>query len=396
MFNTIFNKESVKIFLRKIIKGEVYKDKEFPKTICEEKIDDSFYSLFIGLDAIIKYSIIVDDINMLHEYITQVELLLRKISNHNEIVIGINKLLINFSKIKLGIKDINIKENKEEILRYIYRKYIVEGYYFHSFPSVFLEEVTHNGLFSKNYFYEIDSVKDVNNVFKKYNLNNVFSKDLENTKPYISACDTPFMGCFYAYHSPYFLNEVCIDLVEKNKNYQLDPLFKKDYKRCKKNLAYLQRKEGMFNSDINAINSFFSKEWDIFNLNESIPVMAAIKRKDIGINYLDEIHSIIENSSDLDLITSVTKILEIKNNHLEIYQDLLPQSFEVLYLPTLEELGFNILEENKKHGVDEQLPVIDSTKDVIVDEHGNTTIIALLGVLLITIGMTITLIMLGR
>lgn len=396
MFNTIFNKENVKNFFRKIIKGIVYQEKEFPNTICEEKIDSSYYSLFMGMDAIIKYGIIIDDMTKFDDYLTQVELLLRKVDNHNEIVSGINKLIINCCRTKLGLKNIDSYENKEEILKYIYRKYIVEGYYFHGFPSIFLEEVIHNGLLPENYNYELDSLKEVNEVFKKYNYNNVFSKDLNAVVPYVTACDSPFMGCYYAYHSPYFLNEVCTDLVEKNKSYHLDPLFKKDYKQCKKNMAYFIRKVGMFNTDINEINNFFAKEWDLFSINESIPVMAVIKREDLGINYLKDINSIVEDSRELDLITSVTKILEIKNNHYEITQSVLPKSYEILYLPTLEELGFNILEENKKQGEEEQLPIIENVTNSLVNEYGNTTIIALLGVLLITIGVTVTLIMLGR
>lgn len=396
MFNTIFNKESVKEFFRKITKGLIYKEKNFPNTICEEKIDSSYYSLFIGMDAIIKYIIIVDDMEQFDDYLIQVELLLRKVDNHNEIVLGVNKLLINCCKLKLGLKNTSDNENKEEILKYIYNKYIVEGYYFHGFPSIFLEEVMHNGLYVDNYNYELESLRQINEVFKKYNLSNVFSKDLDSKTLYITGCDSPFMGCFYAYHSPYFLNEICTDLVEKNKNYQLDPLFKKDYVRCKKNLAYFMKKEGMFNSDMNAINKFFSKEWDLFNINESIPVMAIIKRKDIGINYLDDINNIIENSKDVDLIVSVSKVLEIKNNHLEITKNILSQSFEILYLPTLEELGFNILKENKKQGEEKELPIIENNDNSMINDYGNITIIALLGVLLITIGMTITLIMLGR
>ena len=96
------------------------------------------------------------------------------------------------------------------------------------------------------------------------------------------------------------------------------------------------------------------------------------------------------------MIVSVSKVLEIKNNHLEITKNILSQSFEILYLPTLEELGFNILKENKKQGEEKELPIIENNDNSMINDYGNITIIALLGVLLITIGMTITLIMLGR
>lgn len=403
MFSTIFHKENVRDFFRKITQGMIYQEKDFPKTICEEKMDSSYYTLFMGMDAIIKYMIIVKDMDYFDEYLIQLELLLRKVDNHNDIISGIHKLLINCCKLKFGFKNIDDKENKEEILKYIYKNYVLDGYYFHSFPSIFLEGVLENGLQVKNFYYELESVKEINEVFKKYNYNHVFSKNLEANHPSLFACDSPFMGCFYAYHSPYFLNEVCTDLVEKNKNYSLDCFFKKDYVRCRKNLGYFMKKVGMFNSDMNSINQFFAKEWDLFYLNESRPVMAMMKRNKYHSNALEEMTKILENSSEFDLLTSVNKLLEIKSNDFEITEDILPQSFELIYLPTLEELGFNILKENKKHGEEEILPNIDQDKEIegnsgsdFINEYGNTTIVALLGVLLITIGITITLIMLGR
>ena len=163
------------------------------------------------------------------------------------------------------------------------------------------------------------------------------------------------------------------------------------------------KKVGMFNSDMNSINQFFAKEWDLFYLNESRPVMAMMKRNQYHSNDLEEMKKILENSDEFDLLTSVNKLLEIKNNDFEITEDILPQSLEIIYLPTLEELGFNISKENKKQGEEEILPDIDHDKEIdensgsdFINEYGNTTIVALIGVLLITIGITITLIMLGR
>ena len=56
----------------------------------------------------------------------------------------------------------------------------------------------------------------------------------------------------------------------------------------------------------------------------------------------------------------------------------------------MEELGIEVSLEDKK-----QLE-IKNKKDEFINDYGNTTIIALLGVLFITIGITITLIMIGR
>ena len=64
MFSTIFHKKNVRDFFRKITQGMIYQEKDFPKTICEEKMDSSYYTLFMGMDAIIKYMIIIKIINI--------------------------------------------------------------------------------------------------------------------------------------------------------------------------------------------------------------------------------------------------------------------------------------------------------------------------------------------
>ena len=391
MFYDIFKREDVRKFFKDIVTGLIYKEKEIPNTISDEKVDISYYAILMGYEAIIKYIIIVEDMNQFGEYLKQVQLLIRKVSNHNEIKLGINKLIINYCQVKLQVPNMEEYENKEIILKYIYNKYIIDGYFFYSFPSIFLEDVLNQGLLVSNYNYEIDSLKEIDKIFKKYKVDNFFSKDLESDSLYITVTDSIFMGCYYAYHSPGFLKEICTDLLEKDNNYKIDAFFRKDYKQCVKNLNSYMKKLDMSNKDINKVNDFFAKEWDLFKIDKSIPVLCFIKRSYLGNNHLKEINSIIEDMKEESLITSVSKVLETRYSQEIVMSDISRSSLEILYLPTLEDLGFEIATEEEK---DNALEV--NSDNNFIDDYGNITILALVGILLITIGLIMPLIMIGR
>ena len=186
MLDTIFKKDSVKKFFNDLVNGIVYKKKNIPYTISDEKMDVTYYAILMGLDAIIKYEIIIEKEDFFDSYLQEVQLLLRKVDNHNELKTGINKLIVNYCQKLLNLKNITTYENKEIILKHVYNKYIVNGYFYHSFQSIFLDEVNSNGLSVSNYNYEINSVKEVNKVFEKYNIKNVFSKDLNAESPFLT------------------------------------------------------------------------------------------------------------------------------------------------------------------------------------------------------------------
>lgn len=409
MLDTIFKKDSVKKFFNDLVNGIVYKKKDIPYTISDEKMDVTYYAILMGLDAIIKYEIIIEKEDFFDSYLQEVQLLLRKVDNHNELKTGINKLIVNYCQKLLNLKNITTYENKEIILKHVYNKYIVNGYFYHSFPSIFLDEVNSNGLAVSNYNYEINSVKEVNKIFEKYNIKNVFSKDLNAESPFLALTDSPFMASYYAYHCPYFLNELAVDLLPKDNNYEIDAFFLKDYKKCRKNLSFYLRKSDILLNDNLKILDFFDKEWNLFKVENLKPVVCFIKRNVVENNSLNDFNQIMGNIDKDDLIVSVNKILETRFNDETVKKDISRLSYEIISLPTLEELGFNLQKEEiieNSFVEDEQIEVLtedksDTSNDNLVNydfanNYGNTTIVALIGVLLITIGVTIMIIMLGR
>ncbi len=405
MLDTIFKKDSVKKFFNDLVNGIVYKKKDIPYTISDEKMDVTYYAILMGLDAIIKYEIIIEKEDFFDSYLQEVQLLLRKVDNHNELKTGINKLIVNYCQKLLNLKNITTYENKEIILKHVYNKYIVNGYFYHSFPSIFLDEVNNNGLAVSNYNYEINSVKEVNKIFEKYNIKNVFSKDLNAESPFLTLTDSPFMASYYAYHCPYFLNELAVDLLPKDNNYEIDAFFLKDYKKCRKNLSFYLRKSDILLNDNLKILEFFDKEWNLFKVENLKPVVCFIKRSAVENNSLNNFNQIMDNIDNDDLIVSVNKVLETRFNEKVINKDISRQSFEIISLPTLKELGFTSKEEEfieTDFKLKEEKEILNESNNNdlvrydLINEYGNSTIVALIGVLLITIGVTVMIIMLGR
>lgn len=405
MLDTIFKKDSVKKFFNDLVNGIVYKKKDIPYTISDEKMDVTYYAILMGLDAIIKYEIIIEKEDFFDSYLQEVQLLLRKVDNHNELKTGINKLIVNYCQKLLNLKNITTYENKEIILKHVYNKYIVNGYFYHSFPSIFLDEVNSNGLAVSNYNYEINSVKEVNKIFEKYNIKNVFSKDLNAESPFLTLTDSSFMASYYAYHCPYFLNELAVDLLPKDNNYEIDAFFLKDYKKCRKNLSFYLRKSDILLNDNLKILEFFDKEWNLFKVENLKPVVCFIKRSAVENNSLNNFNQIMDNIDNDDLIVSVNKVLETRFNEKVINKDISRQSFEIISLPTLKELGFTSKEEEfieTDFKLKEEKEILNESNNNdlvrydLINEYGNSTIVALIGVLLITIGVTVMIIMLGR
>ena len=64
-------------------------------------------SLFTFYDALFKFKVIIDDVYLFDEYISDLEKLYKKIDNFDAMSIGINKLICRLVGEKLNIKDYN-------------------------------------------------------------------------------------------------------------------------------------------------------------------------------------------------------------------------------------------------------------------------------------------------
>lgn len=385
MFENILTRKDVKDFFDEVITNESLKNKIIPNRINTQIINQNEYLLYIGLDAIIKYSIIINDEKLFPKYLEKLMRLLKKVDAHNEIKIGINKLIVKTLCFKLKITDLDDEYNKKIIINYIYNNYIINGYFYHAFPSCFIDEVREKGIDPINYYHSLEEIRKINSILEKYNITNVFSKDL-NTKEYIAITDSIFMASFYASNSPLYLRDLCTNLLkDSNKKYDKNAYFLKDYKKCKNNIEIAMKKYEIKEKEKQIIMDFFKEEWKKLEIRNSYPIIAFIKRKDLKKNILTSYNDIILNIPNTDIYTSVSRIINVDNE--ERYNEIIDcNKITLKTIPNVKDY--------KKNDIEVEDEEIESENEI--DEYGKATFVALIGVLLITLGVTITIIMLGK
>ena len=165
---TILMEEKIQALLQQILENEktLYKDSYFSKQ--DKKYGYNQYSMLIIIDFLIKYQIIIEDNKFFSYMYDQLRMITFQYQTHQELVISLHKLLGNLVKIKLQLKDMISKENKKEILQYIYSRYIVHGYCFHSFPAKYKKQIEENGIDPKMYEYPKEQMKKISYIFSNH------------------------------------------------------------------------------------------------------------------------------------------------------------------------------------------------------------------------------------
>ena len=76
MFYKIFKREDITQFIKTVLSEDIYINKDIPNMISEEKISKIEYPIYIFIDAIIKYFIIIDDERLFDNYLEQLKCVL--------------------------------------------------------------------------------------------------------------------------------------------------------------------------------------------------------------------------------------------------------------------------------------------------------------------------------
>ena len=106
MFDEYFKNKEVINFINDIkMNPKCFQKTSHDETIYGMNIKDEL-ALYLFYDTIFKYKIIVDDPDLFPDFFTQISKLFRKIESSDDIIVGVNKLLINFVANKLEVKDI--------------------------------------------------------------------------------------------------------------------------------------------------------------------------------------------------------------------------------------------------------------------------------------------------
>lgn len=402
MLSRILNRADVKEFLHEVVLDERFNSKKCPETYEKTTYPKTEYSLILMMDALIKYAILFDTDDLVDEYILQLRRFMKKCESHRDLAEGINKLLGRITAVilKIDLEEVETPSAKRKILTYIYEKYIINGYVFHSFPSIYQNRVEENGLDPLEYKMDLNKLKEVKEIIRKHNIKEVITKDLTDTS-YITITDSPALAYHYALSSPSYLSELTATStqMENEKIYEREAYLHKDFQKAEENIEKLCSNLGLSNSESTVFLETFVEEWKRLDITNSTPMIAFIKRESLNKNYLKDYRKILETCEKEELSYSIEQIMTSRIDNEKRYTPIKRQDIKIERLLSYKEIYYN--DDDFK----EELPLIDqkiikeempkrvNIRNEVVNAYGNASILALLGVLLIALGATITILL---
>lgn len=376
MFEELFRNNEVKKLLYKICNNPRYYGKRKKDSINYEKFTGVEQPLFIVLDALFKYQIIIQDNELLDEFVRHLDLLFYKIDNFHDISAGLPKILVKFCARKLGYKN-KEKEHRLEILTYIYQKYIVDGYFYHGVADAYIATIQKEGFMPQQY----------QNLYSKFQVVQKkcpsFFSDIDFEHSYVSFTDNFTLACYYATYTPlYFSNLLCRNGIKK---IDTNSYARRDYMACFRNLNMLLQARECNEEDSKLIQDVCNEEWKLLQRNEAIPTVMLIKRKVLSKDFISGIEDIYENDTD-ELSVLASRILDAKYDNFQWEQFIPPENLQFVSIDY-----YPFLEEEEKEVI---IPVpADSDEN---NQYGKVSFLLLAGASLIILGVLITIIMISK
>ena len=378
--NEILRRDDVKRIIEEIKNNDKYFNKI---SIDSDKYYAEDMALYVFYEALLKYYLIFDSFNYLDEYIYDLDLLYRKIDSIEDIKFGITKLIIKFTMKCLDLEE----EKREEIIKYVYSKYITNGYLIHGFSSIYGDNILENGFKPNEYYNYYEDFIKLNDIFKKYNKDNFIDKDFIEKKVFFS--DDIIKSCIYSINSPmYFCNLLTNNdiIKDKQKDY-----YKDNYDNCMKNVNKIINDLGFSKDDSIFFKYLVNKEWELLHKNNK-KISLLLVRRDLfdleSINLEDIINS------DLDINEAIDRVLTIKYNNIPCDREIDINDLRVINFELFNREAFKEeIEEEKKEIEKEKEQVIEKKiKEDFNDTYGMVSPLLLLGSLLISLGVIISII----
>ena len=334
-------------------------------------------ALYIFYDALYKYQILIDDVSLFEGFLSQLERVYRKIDNFEDIRVGIHKLLCRMLVTKLSIDDINDCDCKKRLCSYVYDKYIINGYFIHGFASCYCDFLEENAFIPEKYESYYDSFSQIDSIFKKYIGRDIITKDFSSNKVFFT--DDFVMGCYYSIYAPMFFYEfLSNELFGKSKRNNLLDIY--DYEMLVSSLKKFMSNNLFADADRKFVLEVVKKQWDFLQKNNKKISLLLVKRKKIIAKetsldkYLNDNHTIYEVIDD---------ILSSKCSNVSSDLVLSPLDFELVTIdsycqPVLKEQKRDYCEKDEANNVED------------LDDNGSVSLLILVGALLISLGVIIT------
>ena len=343
-------------------------------------------TLYLFYDAIYKYKIIVDDIYLFNEFIDNLDKIFRKIDTIEDISRGINKLLCNLLSVTLDLNNIQDTDSKKLLVQTMYDRYIVNGYYVHGFPTIYEESIFRNGIRSGTYENNYPYMKNIDNIFTSHGVENVFNKDFSDKTMYFT--DDLAAACHYSSVAPSYFSNLLMNDTFFNRN-SIEDYQTGNYDNCIKGLmSYLDR-SNFTKSEKDMVSKIVKNEWKFLNSVEKRISVLLIKRRCIN-NDCPKFEAIYND--EYDLYEMIDDILSLRYGNIEFNGLIEPKDIEVL--------SFYYPKEEKEEKIDAIRPEIKE-RDISIlalnplDSYGVASILILVGSLLISLGVIVSIISMG-
>lgn len=386
MLERFFKRRDVTEFIDEVISNSIYSKKKNSIYDSYEVFVDSSQALFTFFDAIYKFAIIIEDEAYFTEYIMQVRKVIKKFENFNDINEGINKIIGKICALKLGLSDREDVIARKYIVKYVYDKYIVSGYVFHGFPSIYKDDICKYGLVPDNYHHMYDKFIEINKIFERHGFYNVLGKDFKVKGIYFT--DSFILGCFYAFSSPmYFYRLLGCNSFDIS-NFDDKAYLNNDYFASFNNLSLLMRKAKLTEAEKKFVIKTCFEEWKLIKNSTDVSILA-IKRNILGLNYLKNIDDILAKTSFCDLGNSIGKIFSYCDNEILVTEKISSNDINIISLNNYKEL--KSIRDMKLNDIKNRQEAYNSDK--IINAYGKVSILMILGSLLITLGVIATIVM---
>ena len=390
MLEELLIREDVRNFICELKNNDRYFAKEL-KGFADRKITISNeLALYIFYESLYKYSLLFDEVYLFDEFMEQLDRLYKKIDNYEDIIVGINKLLCKLITFKLDIKDTKKSESKQIIVEYIYNKYIVNGYYVHGFNTSYTESIKENGFDPENYENYYDKFTKLNEIFAKYNVNNIIEKDF--TKKDVTFTDDFLMGCYYSIYGPSFFSSFLANEEYFGKRSRQDGYLIDDYNLTIRNLKRFMDNNLFKEDDKKFILDLVKDEWDLLHRDDKKISLLLVKRSVLSDKHIN-INDYLNSEEDLyDIIDS---ILSPKKGIINCTDSISPEDITIITLDTYYDDKNKISYEGAYKAELERYRQEQENKE-FMDTYGAASILLIAGSLLITLGVIVTIIMILR
>jgi hypothetical protein len=385
----LLKREDVISFIKDIKINERYNKKS------SENFSSNFYvsseaALLIFYDALFKFKIIINDIYLFDEYITQLEKLYKKLDKFQDVEIGINKLICKMVSVKLSIKDINDVSSRKELITYIYNKYILEGYFIHGINSSYTKKIKENGFIPEIYDNYYNRFIEVNKIFAKYNVIKIIDKDFTNIKVYFT--DDFVTGCYYSIYSPMYFYNFLYNTEYFGKSSRPDGYLIDDYNACIGNLKRFMS-NNMFNEkDKKFILDLVSDQWRLLHRRNKKISLMLVKRKRINKEYISLYDYLNDKSDVYDVID---RLLNGKHNNVSYNDFLNSEDIEIIELDGMDSKANDLVVEIEED-YDVALYKEEEIGTEFLNVYGKASVFILLGAIFISLGVIITIFMILR